>query len=382
MAEEDTKPKKERKKKRSYLSQTDVPSHPLSQAMRIPRALADHYAFRPATPLDVAAALDMAPNSGTFRTLCGAAIAYGLTQGGPKAAEIELAPLGLRIVRPTEENDDVVARREALLQPRVVGEFLRRYDQSPIPREDIGANVLVTLGVPKDRSRDVLELILEGAEATGVLRTIKGKRYIDLGPAVAPSGREPQDEDEEAVRSTESTGDSETGGEALPATDLKEALPVGSEQPTGARNRRVFVSHGRNKAFIEPIKKLLGFGEMEAVVSVERSSVSQPVPDKVLTEMRLCGAAIIHVDAEESYLDAEGNERVLLNPNVLIEIGAAMALYGRRFILLTKEGVRLPSNLQGLFEVRYSGSTLDGNATIRLLEAINSMKQQPEPDGA
>jgi hypothetical protein len=44
-----------------------------------------------------------------------------------------------------------------------------------------------------------------------------------------------------------------------------------------------------------------------------------------------------------------------------------------------KDGVQLPSNLQGLYEVRYEGATLDGNATIKLLEAINDMKKRPLP---
>ena len=112
-------------------------------------------------------------------------------------------------------------------------------------------------------------------------------------------------------------------------------------------------------------------------MSVEKQSVSQPVPDKVMNEMRACAAAIIHVEDELVLLDREANEHVILNPNVLIEIGAAMALFGRRFILLVKDGVRLPSNLQGLFEVRYTGDTLDGTATIRLLEAINELKKLP-----
>jgi predicted nucleotide-binding protein len=44
-----------------------------------------------------------------------------------------------------------------------------------------------------------------------------------------------------------------------------------------------------------------------------------------------------------------------------------------------KNGIKLPSNLQGLFEVRYSGDQLDGNATIKLLEAINDIKNHPLP---
>lgn len=92
--------------------------------------------------------------------------------------------------------------------------------------------------------------------------------------------------------------------------------------------------------------------------------------------MRKCGSAIIHVEAEMKLVDTEAKEHVVLNPNVLIEIGAAMALYKRRFILLVKEGVSLPSNLQGLYEVRYTGEALDGDATIKLLEAINEMKKE------
>ena len=81
------------------------------------------------------------------------------------------------------------------------------------------------------------------------------------------------------------------------------------------------------------------------VVSVERQSVSKPVPEKVMGDMRVCGAAIIHVDVDQTIIDKNNQEYVLLNPNVLIEIGASMAFYGRRFILLVKEGVKLPSNL-------------------------------------
>ena len=69
-----------------------------------------------------------------------------------------------------------------------------------------------------------------------------------------------------------------------------------------------------------------------------------------------------------------GERMVILNQNVLIEIGAAMALYGRRFILLVKDSAKLPSNLQGLYEVRYEGEKLDGDATLRLLKAFNEFK--------
>jgi predicted nucleotide-binding protein len=146
-----------------------------------------------------------------------------------------------------------------------------------------------------------------------------------------------------------------------------------------ARRRRVFVTHGKDKTFVDPIKRMLEYGELEPIVSVERTSVSKPVPDKVMDDMRMSGAAIIHVDAERTLKDNDDNEHVIINPNVLIEIGAAMAFYGRRFVLLVRDGVKLPSNLQGLFEVRYKGDTLDADATMQLLEAMREMKTLPLP---
>jgi predicted nucleotide-binding protein len=101
-----------------------------------------------------------------------------------------------------------------------------------------------------------------------------------------------------------------------------------------------------------------------------------------MAEMRACGAAIIHVEAERKLADEKGEVHIVLNDNVLIEIGAAMALFGERFILVVKEGVKLPSNLQGLLVLPYKGQTLDMEETIKLLEAINDMKGRPLPSSA
>ncbi|SCG80244.1 hypothetical protein GA0070623_4965 [Micromonospora rifamycinica] len=173
------------KRQRSRVSQEDVPSYSLEQALRVPRAIADNYAYKPTRPLSVAEAMRMTPSSGPFRMITGAAVAYGLTTGGAKAPEIGITPLGMRIVRPTSEGDDIAAMREALLRPKVVGEFLRMYDGGALPPEAIGKNVLKEKGVPADRVDGVLELIVEGAQTLGFLKEWGGKRYIDLTGSTA-----------------------------------------------------------------------------------------------------------------------------------------------------------------------------------------------------
>jgi predicted nucleotide-binding protein len=105
-------------------------------------------------------------------------------------------------------------------------------------------------------------------------------------------------------------------------------------------------------------------------------SLAKPVPLKVLDEMRSCQAAVIHVNIEQRVIDSSGNEVDLVNQNVLIEIGAAMALYRDKFVLLVEEGVALPSNLQGLYECRYSGSELSMTAAMKLLKSFNEFKNK------
>lgn len=360
-------------KKRTRISQSDFPRFSLDEAIRIPLAIYENYAGEPTSPLHIAKAIELQPNSGHFRNLCGSSIAYGLTKGGPYAQEISIEALGLRIVRPTEEDDNIIAKREALLKPRIIGEFLSKYDKNPLPRDEIAINVLETMGVPLSRAEEVLNLILIGARSSGFITEIKDKKYVDLSGLaeklpVSNSGEDIIEDEISAVNQIEDKSRDQSENEIV---DVKKFT---------ARARKVFISHGKDKSMLEPIKKLLSFGELEPVISVEKQSVSQPVPDKVMSDMRVCGAAIIHVDTDKKLIDDSATKHTVLNPNVLIEIGAALALYGRRFILLVKKGIELPSNLQGLYEVRYSGEKLDGDATIKLLEAINDIKNHSLPD--
>jgi predicted nucleotide-binding protein len=346
--------------KRSYLSQSDVPARSLEQAMRVPRAIADNYGKSPTKPLRVAEAMGVQPGSSGFRMLCGAAIAYGLTDGGYNSDLIALTALGRRIVAPTAEGDDLAARREALLRPRVLREFLTRYNESKLPSEQIGRNVLEEMGVPVGRTAEVFDMIVEGARSAGFLRELKGQTYVDLEAAVVQQSR------------LESSAADDRGATKEDVHETRDE--VVAPAATIRRNGRVFITHGKNKDIVSQLKDLLTFGGFTPIVAMEQETVSKPVPDKVLGEMRSCDAAIIHVGTETRAIDSEGREHRMLNQNVLIEIGAAMALYGHKFILLVEKGVTLPSNLQGLYEVRYEGDKLDYDSTMRLLRAFNDFR--------
>ena len=165
------------------------------------------------------------------------------------------------------------------------------------------------------------------------------------------------------------TEESTEDGDLAGATDVD--FTHGKMDGPGAHSNRVFITHGKNRKILDQVKELVAYGKYEPIVAMEHETAAKPVPQKVMDDMRTCKAAVIHVSAERILVDEDGNRFPRINENVLIEIGAAMALYGTKFVLLVEEGVTLPSNLQGLYECRYDGNELNMPATMKLLKAFS-----------
>lgn len=357
--------------KRSRISQSDFPNFSLEEALRIPKGLWDHYAGKATAPHNVAMALNLSPTSGGWRNLCGASIAYGLTEGGYNAGEITLTDLGRRIVAPTVEGDEYQALQEAALKPRVLGEFFRQYDRAKFPRDDIAANVLVSKGLPKDRAETLLNLLKRNGDYVGFIKQTKTGPFVSLD--VAPGPLKGSDASSPAEEETPDVADSADNVIELSPGGRSEKGPSDlTERP--AVNNRVFITHGKNQKILDQIKEVVELGGFEPVISTRTETAAKPIPDKVMDDMRSCSAAVIHVGSEGILTDDDGNKHPQINSNVLIEIGAAMALYKGRFILVVEEGVSLPSNLQGLYESRYSGSAIEFQAGMKILKALRGLK--------
>ena len=174
--------------------------------------------------------------------------------------------------------------------------------------------------MPREKAEEVLERIDVSARSVGFVEEIKGKSYVTLqGVSSFPSAEAAEvakNEDENFQE--EDRADDTRRTPATPPLVQPRGTALTAAIADDQRRRRVFITHGKSRDLVEPIKKLLEFGELEAVIAVERQSVSKPVPEKVMDDMRRAGAAIIHVDAERTIVDKDGNEHVILNPNVLI----------------------------------------------------------------
>jgi predicted nucleotide-binding protein len=322
-------------------------------------ALNEHYNGK-AAPHELATAMSISPTSSGWQSLTGAAVGYGLTAGGYNADAISLTDLGRRIVAPQAEGDDVRALGEAALKPRVLRQFFEKYNRGKFPQEQIGMNVLISLGVPKDRAKSVYEIALDSGKRSGFVTKTTSGLYVALTPASARA-------------TAKETGAAEP--EAEEVDEAEKPLTIQKASEASGVNVRVFITHGKDKAFVDQLKEILRFGKFDPVVAVEHETLSKPVPDKVMDDMRSCFAAVIHVDSEQELIDGAGNKVHKINDNVLIEIGAALALFDHNFVLLVKKGVTLPSNLQGLYCCYYEGDKLDYEATMKLLKAFNEFER-------
>jgi predicted nucleotide-binding protein len=343
--------------KRSYVSQAKIPKLTLAEALKLPQGLNDNFAGKATVPHQLAMAVDISPTSSNWQDICGASIAYGLTVGGYNASAISLTELGTRIVAPTVEGGDLLAKVEASLKPDIAKQFYEHYNKAKFPQDKIAKNVLAQMGVPYERLDNVMEIIKQNGQYVGIIHQTKTGPFVALDtPKPSTSDTLPANTEEESPASTESETPNET------------------PQPQTRLNQRVFITHGKNNDIVMQLKDLLTFGKFIPVVAEEHETPSKPVPDKVMEDMRSCFAGIIHVASEDELLDKAGSVHHRINENVLIEIGAAMALYGRNFILLVQKGIHLPSNLQGLYLCHYEGEKLDYEATMKLLKAFNEFK--------
>ena len=153
--------------KRVYFRQSDFPLVSLPQAQKIASAIVDNFAAKEGPPPDIALAIGSSPTSSTWRDLAGSSVAYGLTEGSQQATSIKLTALGRKLAAPEEEGELLVARRSAILNPRICKEFFERYSRAKFPNEAIAANVLRSLGIPADRVSSALEILKENGRSRG-----------------------------------------------------------------------------------------------------------------------------------------------------------------------------------------------------------------------
>lgn len=371
-----TETNESKKAERKIFRQSDLPKATLQEAITVAQALWDQFAGKETNPIFVAQALNISPTSSNWRTLSGASVAYGLITGGYNSKVIGLTDLGKRVVAPTSEDDDKLAIFEAAQIPTFFKRFYNQYGNgNKLPSDKIAENILISWGIPQKDASATFLIIKQNGEFANIIISIKGNQYVQLTPNFATNSTNGENVSNSEAVSVSKTEPDELPEELLQSMNITPNEPKAIESVTQAINNKVFISHGNNKKVVDQLKQLLEFGAFTPIVSVDRETTAIPVPDKVFNDMRQCFAGIIHIEGERKLLDQEGTEYNLINENVLIEIGAAIALFKNKVILLCKKETKLPSNLQGLYRCEYEGEQLDYDATMKLLKAFSEFRK-------
>ncbi len=188
-------PKPEKKPKRVMISQANFPQLPIGKSLGIIQTIWEQYGGDATTPAEVAFAMNLVPTSGYWRNLTGTSIAYGLSEGGYSAKTIALAPIGKRIVAPTEAGDNLQALRDAVLKPVIMRQFFEKYNHKSFPETNVAENVLINMGLPKDRAKSAVEILIANGLETGIMReTTTGGYYVALDASLLSLSGKPGSE--------------------------------------------------------------------------------------------------------------------------------------------------------------------------------------------
>ena len=206
------------------------------------------------------------------------------------------------------------------------------------------------------------------AEGADLGRMIVGRKGQPTRFEFMEESARPFVDSSEVAASKEHVTDDATDQPPQPKAPALET-PIAATAP----NNRIFVTHGKNTKILEQIKRTITSVGLEPVVSVQTETAAKPIPKKVMDDMGKCSAVVIHVGSEAELLDKNGRGWPI-NPNVLIEIGAAMMHCPGKYVLVVENGIELPSNLQGLYQCRYTGDGLDFDAVMKIQEALRGLK--------
>lgn len=344
------------------VSQADVPRHSLAESIRVARVIEDHYGGKPSSPLDVATSLESTPSSSWFRTITGAAVAFGLTDGAYNAQDVRLTDLGRRVVAPTEEGDDTAAIREALLKPRVVREFLTRYDRKKLPPVQIAQNVLVSLGVAKDAAQRTHDVLLASARDAGVLRKLKGgDEWVDL--------RQTAQSADDRARASALDDAGHVSDDMVDEPAVTEPVNAEAQDIPRVAVKPIFLGHGKKRGPLEKLEKILRSFQVPYKVAVAEPNLGRPIPTKVKDVMKECGSAILIFSRDERFTAEDGQEIWRPSENVVYELGAASYEYGDRVVIFMEKGLEFPANFESIGHIEFEENSIESK-TMELMQEL------------
>jgi hypothetical protein len=313
------------------------PRHSVERALRIPRAILDQNAGHETSPAEAAKFLG-SKVSGEFNMEISSAKKYGfLSSEGGKLAVTDRVK---RALRPQNENDELAALREAVLDAPDISEVYNHYRGEYLPNPDFFRNALTDrFKIPADKVADFLSVFTESLQSAKLIDSDGDRsKLIDIGR-------------EETTRHTGSH-DTRTKGTPMVASGTTCFVMQPFVLPYGGYYETVF-RPAIEQAGLTPVRadaEIFGAGK---------------VMDQVWRGIR-----------HAKVLVAELTTR---NANVYYELGLAHA-QGKPVVLIAAEGENVPFDVQHIRVVYYDvNDPFWGQKLIdKIAENIRSALSNPE----
>lgn len=342
----------------------NFPKHTLEAALVLPQKIQDEMAGKPMNRLLLADSLGMSPSSSNYRVLMSSAYKYGLTDGTEKAEAIGLTQTGASATQQADQAARLRALRTAAMAPPVFGKFYRDYANKKLPSADMLPKVLRSqYGVAQDLAAECANHISVNGRYVDMIRDIGGSPHIlvDVDLSITPRDSE---ESEEAAKP-----DREATVAAVPAP--APPLPLrAAQQAAPGSPKPIFVGHGKNKAPLEQLQRLLSTFQIPHKVVTDEANLGRPISQKVKDTIQECGSAILIFTRDEKFFDDKGNEIWRPSENVVHELGAASFSYGDRIVIFKEKGLHFPSNFQSIGYIEFEPGDLTARTADLLKELI------------
>ncbi|HEV7240351.1 MAG TPA: hypothetical protein VGQ36_14015 [Thermoanaerobaculia bacterium] len=186
MSTKATKTTKPRKGKASTTANVSAgalakyPRHSILKALRIPRALLDQNAGKPATDREAADFIKVA-FAGPFKVELSSALKYGFLER-PEAGTVQLTDLGRRVLRPQLPSDALDGMRQAVMNAPQFSDVYLHYRGENLPEPQFFQNAIVDkFRIPPEKVPEFTSLFLETLAQAQLIEDHAGKqRLLDV----------------------------------------------------------------------------------------------------------------------------------------------------------------------------------------------------------
>lgn len=238
-----------------------------------------------------------------------------------------------------------------------------QFDGKPLPRKEVLRNTLVHqiesggFGIPREDVDSFIESFMKNITDYNLNQDINGTAYLRLDRL-----------SEKTEIETTERNDNEQSAEQEEKLFGEEAIST-NETEQKPHPKQIFVAHGKNTKPLEQLKTILDQFQVPYKVAIDEPNQGRPISQKVSELMHECSSAIFIFTKDEETHDLEGNKVYRPSDNVVYELGAASAMFGKKIVIFKENEVSFGSDFKDLGYISFDTDQL-GAKSMELMKEL------------